>query len=212
MGVPVARILDSTFVADSNSWQFGPKIPPGNTNRYFFHSVVTLSDTHALLTKGTIKTDDSVLIDSYSNIAHLLNTQDNTFTAYPGGNLKNGRRAHGSAVIELLDKTKVVVVLGGTNDRIPQKAEKSIIDPENGIFGSWIVDDTFKFRGKFNQMTFPTCESLNKRVFCFFTIDWQSGTTIQEYISWMIPQWRVHKVKTETRSGWNSNEIIIWDA
>ena len=174
--------------------------------------MVTLSDTLALLTGGTIKADVSgawTELEKYSNIAHLLDTQTNTFTAYPGGTLQQKRRVHGSAVVELLDKTNIVLLIGGVSHDVYPLPEKSIIDPENGVFGPWTVDKSLDLLRRYDELPSQICKSRNKRVFCFHTV---SQRTIQEFIPWMTPQWREHTIKTDTRSSWNAYEFVIWEA
>ena len=152
-------------------------------------------------------------ITHWSKQALLLDTQANTFTTYPGQSQIQGRKMHGSAVVKLLDKTKAVILLRGlTAVNVHPHPEISVIDPENGIFGPWKIDKSLELLQKYGTGRAVVCANKNERAFCFYTVAHNGQEYIQEFIPWLIPQWRVHKVTTKSKSSLAANEIVIWEA
>ena len=137
------------------------------------------------------------------SVLYLSNT---LFKTYPGGDLYYAGWDSGSVLVQLVDQTWALLVLGGSanigGSFIKGPAEKFIID-----FGPWTIDYSLDLRGRRDYITNNQCKRRNGRSFCIYTVDWK---LVQEFISWLIPPWRVLNFKTKAKAGFQNIDMIIW--
>ena len=148
---------------------------------------------------------------TYLKGAWLLDTDLNAVINYPGGNMNNARAKHGSVLVELKDKSRAILVIGGYEDfgggvKKRHPAEKSIVDLESGTFGPWIVDKSIDLIHSSDFSDTPICRWREKRAFCFKTYD---DYTIQEFVPWQIPPWRILDARTDKITGPEEFNVLI---
>ena len=191
------------FDRGENKWVKGPEYPDFAEAELFEQCTVILSDTQAVIAGGR----------SWANTCitevYILDTVLKSISAYPGGNLNICRRLGAAFIYNAPNDERVILLAAGSSGALHEHREPEMSTiAKDGTYGNWIINEAMEILHHVAPTaTIPVCHTKSGRHICFFT--GAEDKSIQEFVPWQNPPWRVLAEETIARSGIYENGIFL---